>query len=74
MNNFEKLYPTKYRLIDIALEHCFDVTLVVFEQIIQDKNKACKQFERSNNNSQNSENFQSLQNLLGVSIEASKER
>ena len=29
---------------------------------------------RSNNNNQYFENFQSLQNLLGVSIEASKER
>ena len=33
MNNFEKLYP-KYRLINIVPEHCFDVTLAEFEQII----------------------------------------
>ena len=30
MNNFEKLY----RLIGIALQHCFDVTLADFKQII----------------------------------------
>ena len=43
--------------------------------LIQDKNEAYKRFKRSsNNNSQYFENFQSLQNLLGVSIEASKER
>ena len=33
MNNFEKLYQ-KNRLINIAPEHCFDVTLTEFEQII----------------------------------------
>ena len=43
-------------------------------RLIQDKNEAYKRFKRSNNNSQYFENFQSLQNLLGVSIEASKER
>ena len=42
--------------------------------LIQDKNEAYKRFKRSNNNSQYFENFQSLQNLLGVSIEAPKER
>ena len=40
--------------------------------LIQDKNEAYKCFKRSNNNSQHFENFQSLQNLLGVSTEASK--
>ena len=29
MNNFEKLYPTKYTF-DIAPEHRFDVTLIGF--------------------------------------------
>ena len=43
-------------------------------RLIQDKNEAHKRYKRSNNNSQYSGNFQSLQNLLGVSIEASKER
>ena len=43
-------------------------------RLIQDKSEACKRFKRSNNNSQYYENFQSLQNLLGNSIEASKER
>ena len=43
-------------------------------RLIQDKNEAHNRYKRSNNNSQYSENFQSLQNLLGVSIEASKER
>ena len=42
-------------------------------RLIQDKNEAHKRYKRSNNNSQYSGNFQSLQNLLGVSIEASKE-
>ena len=42
--------------------------------LIQDKNEAYKPFKRSNNNNQYFEDFQSLQNLLGVSIEASKER
>ena len=42
--------------------------------LIQDKNEAYKRFKRSSNNNQYFENFQSLQNLLGVSIEASKER
>ena len=32
MNNFEKLY-SKNRPINIAHEHCFDVTLADFEQI-----------------------------------------
>ena len=41
---------------------------------MQDKNEAYKCFERRNSNSQYFEYFQSLQNLLGVSIEASKER
>ena len=31
MNNFEKLH--RYT-VDITLKHCFDVTLVDFEQII----------------------------------------
>ena len=43
-------------------------------RLIQDKNEAYQRFKRSNNNSQYFENFQSLQNLLGVSTEASKER
>ena len=43
-------------------------------RLIQDKNEAYKRFKRSNNNNQYFENFQSLQNLLGVSIEASKEK
>ena len=43
-------------------------------RLIQDTNKAYKRFERSNKKSQCLESFQSLQNLLGVSIEASKER
>ena len=43
-------------------------------RLIQYKNEAYKRFKRSNNKSQYFENFQSLQNLLGVSIEASKER
>ena len=43
-------------------------------RLIQDKNEAYKRFKRSNNNSQYFEKFQYLQNLLGVSIEASKER
>ena len=42
--------------------------------LIQDKKEAYKRFKRSSNNSQYFENFQSLQNLLGVSIEESKER
>ena len=42
--------------------------------LIQDKNETYKRFKRSNNSSQYFENFQSLQNVLGVSIEASKER
>ena len=44
------------------------------KRLIQDKNEAYKRFKRSNNNSEYFENFQSLQNLLGVSIEASKEK
>ena len=43
-------------------------------RLLQDKNEAYKCFERRNSNSQYFEYFQSLQNLLGVSIEASKER
>ena len=43
-------------------------------RLIQDKNEAYKRFKRSNNNNQYFENFQSLQNLLGVFNEASKER
>ena len=42
-------------------------------RFIRDKNEAYKRFKRSNNKSQHFENFQSLQNLLGVSIEASKQ-
>ena len=34
MNDFEKFYLTKYRLVDTATKHCFDVTLSDFEQII----------------------------------------
>ena len=33
MSNFEKLCPKK-RLVNIAPEDCFDVTLADFEQII----------------------------------------
>ena len=44
------------------------------KRLIQAKNEAYKRFKRSNNNSQYFENFQSLQNLLGVSIETSEER
>ena len=43
-------------------------------RLIQDKNEAYKRFKKSSNNHQYSENFQSLQNLLEVSIKASKER
>ena len=43
-------------------------------RLIQHTNEAYKRFKRSNKKSQCFENFQSLQNLLGVSIEASKER
>ena len=42
--------------------------------LIQDENEAYKHFKRSNNNSQYFEHSQSLQNLLRVSIEASKHR
>ena len=42
--------------------------------LMQNKNDACKRFKRKNINNQYFENFQSLQNLPGVSIEASKER
>ena len=42
--------------------------------LIQDKNEAYRRFKRSNNNSQHFENFRSLKSLLGVSIEASKQR
>ena len=41
---------------------------------IQDKTEAYKLFKRSSKNSHHFENFQSIQNLLGVSIEASKQR
>ena len=41
-------------------------------RLIQDKNEAYKRFKRSNKNNQYFD--QSLQNLLGVSIKASKER
>ena len=34
MNNFEKPYPKKNRLINVTSEYCFDVILVDFEQII----------------------------------------
>ena len=44
------------------------------KRLIREKNEVYKRSEGSNNNSQYFENFQSLQNLLGVSIEASKER
>ena len=43
-------------------------------RLVQDKNEEYKCFERRNSSSQYFEYFQSLQNLLGVSIEASKER
>ena len=43
-------------------------------RLIQDKNEAYKRFKRGNSNSQHFENVQSLQNLLKVSIEASKQR
>ena len=43
-------------------------------RLIQDKNEACKRFKKSNYNSQHFENFLSRQSLLGVSIEASKQR
>ena len=33
MNNFEELYPTS-RLIDISSKHRFDITLVDFQQKI----------------------------------------
>ena len=44
------------------------------KRLTQDKNEAYKPFKRSSNNSQYFENFQFLQNLLGLSIKASKER
>ena len=44
------------------------------KRLIQDKNEAYKCFKRSNNNIRYFENFQSLQNLLGFSIDAPKER
>ena len=43
-------------------------------RLIKDKNEAYKRFKRSINNSQHFENFQFLQNLLRVSIEASRQR
>ena len=42
------------------------------KRLIQDKNEAHQRFKRSKNNNQYFENFQPRQNLLGVSIEASK--
>ena len=42
-------------------------------RLIQDKNEAYKHFKGSHNNNQYLENFQSLQNLLGISTEASEE-
>ena len=47
---------------------------ISIRRLFQDTNEAYKPFKRSNQKSQCFENFQSLQNLLGVSIEASKER
>ena len=47
---------------------------ISIRSLIQDKNEAYKLFKISNNNSQCFENFQSLQNLLGVSTEVSKQR
>ena len=35
MNNFEKLYP-KNRFNNIALNHCFDVTLADFDVTLAD--------------------------------------
>ena len=35
MNDFQKPYPKKNRLINIPCKHCFDVTLADFEQIIK---------------------------------------
>ena len=43
-------------------------------RLIQDKIEAYKRIKRSSNSNQYFEIFQFLQNLLGVSIEASKER
>ena len=43
-------------------------------RLIQDKNEAYKPFKRSNNNSHPFENFHSLQNLVWVSTEVSKQR
>ena len=43
-------------------------------RLIQDKNEAYKHLKRNSNNNQYFESFQFLQNLLSVSIEASKER
>ena len=43
-------------------------------RLVQDKNEAYKCFKRRNSNSRYFEYFQCLQNLLGVSIDASKER
>ena len=34
MNNFEKLFSQNRLLIDIAPEHCFEVPLAAFQQII----------------------------------------
>ena len=48
--------------------------LAGLHSLIQDKNEAYKRFKRNNKNSQYFENFQSLKNVLEVSIEASMER
>ena len=78
--SFQRLYDvyttsaTSYRRrINVETTSCvyWDSSI---RRLIQDKNEAYKRFKRSNNNSQYFENFQSLQNLLGVSTEASKER
>ena len=44
----------------------------LIRKLIQDKNDAYRHFE-SSNNSQQFQNFQSLQNLLEISIKASKQ-
>ena len=78
--SFQRLYDvyttsaTSYRRrIDVETTLCvyWDSSI---RRLIQVKNEAYKLFKRSSNNSQYFENFQSIQNLLGVSIEASKER
>ena len=42
--------------------------------LIQDKNEPYKRFKESSSNKQHFKNIQSLQNFLGASIEASKQR